>query len=175
MRTPLLAPTRCGVLGRRSSTCVAWRLGVVEDRLGLDLHPPARIEQAGNDNHRARRADLAENLPMDATDRLPVFPVDEVRARPDDVGRTPAELGQGGEDDREAPARLGRRIRIARSVRPDRGSAADEDPLSDPDGATEPDPRLERRSRRHPAALDGREVSRELRSLVAIGRDSPLF
>jgi hypothetical protein len=107
---------------------------------------------------------------MDATDRLPVIPVDEVRARPDDVGRTPAELSQGGEDDREAPARLGRGIRITRSVRPDRGSAADEDPLSDPHGAAEPDPRLERRSRRHPATLHGREVSRGLRSRVTIGR-----
>src|SRR5450759_4900527 len=102
-----------------------WVGHVVEDCLRLDLDPPARIEQAGDDDHRARRANLAEDLPVDAPDRLPVGPVDEICARSDDVGRTSAELGQGGEDDREAAARLGRGIRVARSVRPDRSRAAD--------------------------------------------------
>jgi hypothetical protein len=91
MRTSLLASTRCGALRRRSA-CVVRRVGgSVEDRLRLDLHPPARIEQASDKDHRARRTDLAEDLPVDAPDRLPIVSVDEVRARSDDVSRTRTE------------------------------------------------------------------------------------
>src|SRR5450759_917897 len=70
-RAAPLTPARSGELACRSARCLAWRGGDADHRLRLDLHLPARVEEGGDDHHRARGTDLAEDLSVDATDRLP--------------------------------------------------------------------------------------------------------
>ena len=56
-----------------------------DDRLGFDLDLPARIEEAGDDDHRAGRPDVAEDLPVHLTDDGREVRADEVLPRAHDV------------------------------------------------------------------------------------------
>ena len=75
----------------------ARRVGAVSghlSRFDLDLDAPARVEQAGDDDHRRGRPDRLEVRVVGAADRLPVGRVEQVHARAHDVAQRRAELGQ---------------------------------------------------------------------------------
>ena len=133
-------------------------VGRVEDRLGLHLDLPARVEQPRHDDHRARRPDGAEDPAVGLRNGYLVGSVDEVASRPDDVLRTGARLGQGAQDDLEAARRLDAGIGVAGAVRPDRRGARDEHAIADADGSAEADRRLVWRPGRDPLTLHGDRV-----------------
>src|SRR4051794_20679340 len=117
-----------------------------DEGLGLELDLPARVEQAGDDEERARRAHGAEDLAVGAADFLPVVRLGEVGPRADDVLGPRPDVGQGGDDDLEAPLRLLVRVdgRLALAGH-DRRRARDVDVRPDPHGPRVADGGDERR------------------------------
>src|SRR3954447_23859715 len=73
--------------------------GFRDDGFGLDLDQPAGIEQLADDDHRARRPDLAEHLPVGAPDRLPVGRAGEVGPGPWRTARENPITASNGESD----------------------------------------------------------------------------
>src|SRR6185436_13881929 len=69
-----------------------------QDRVGLHLDAPPRVEESAHDDHRARRADVREHLAVRPAGLLPVPSVGQVRPRPDDMLRTGARLSQRRHD-----------------------------------------------------------------------------
>ena len=81
------------------------RLG--DDRVGLELDPPAGVEEGGDGERGRGGTGLAEELGVDRADGLDVGRVDEVDARADDVLRQRPKFRECVDDDLEAPSRLG--------------------------------------------------------------------
>ena len=113
-------------------------------RLRLDLDLPARVEQATDHEHRARRPDLGKDLAVRASDFLPVVRLRQVDPGPDDIREARAGFGERVADDLEAElcllvGALGR-LAFAR----DRCRAGDVNRPSGDDGAGVADDRLHR-------------------------------
>src|SRR6185295_17526655 len=81
-----------------------------EQRVSLDLHDPARIEERADDEHGARRANAAEDLAVGAADFRCVYGVEQEGSRAHDMLRCGARLGERGHDDLEAAPGLAVRV-----------------------------------------------------------------
>src|SRR3954464_4688406 len=81
-----------------------------EERLGLDLDQPARVEEA-DDDPRRRGADVAEDLSVRAAGLADQRCVGDVDPCAYDVVRRRTGLGERGQDDLEAAPRLAVRVR----------------------------------------------------------------
>lgn len=78
--------------------------------LGLDLDLPARVEQASDDDHGGRGADVSEDPPVLGADSLGGTQLGKVHPRTDDGGEIGARLDERSLDDLEAPAGLVSRV-----------------------------------------------------------------
>src|SRR5512132_1713387 len=146
------APSFDGRLGPMLASLVAaaqrlgeWAVPLRQDRVGLHLHEPPRVEEPVHHDHRARRTDVREHLAVRPPDLLPVAGVGQVGPRPHDVLRTGTGLGERGHDDLQHTPRLAERIRgrIA-PVRHDRRGPGHDDVMALDHRAREPDHGFER-------------------------------
>ena len=97
--------------------------------------------------------DVPEELAVHERDGIGVFGRRQEHARTDDVLEAGTRLGQCGDDDAEAPARLQPHLFGTRAVEPDRPRSRDPDAIVDAQGATEADGGLERGTRSDLLAL----------------------
>src|SRR6476661_2821482 len=99
-----------------------------EQRVSLDLHDPARIQERRDDEHGARRANVAEDLAVGASAFRGTCGVEQEGSRAHDMLRCGAGLAERGHDDLEAAPGLAVRVagRIA-AVRHYGAGAGNED------------------------------------------------
>ena len=97
-------------------------LHVAENGVGFDLDPPARVEQALDDDGGRRGPDLREHLAVRSRDLLPVLHVRQVDARSHDVREAGTCLAERAAEDLEAQPRL--LVGARRADRPRRGIGA---------------------------------------------------
>ncbi len=107
--------------------------------VGLDLDPPARIEQPLDDDQCRRWVDLTKELAMSAAHRVPVGGVGDEHACPDDIFAGTAQRQDGLENDLETPRGLLVRPTENRlTVGIDGGSARDGNVRAPPNSPREP-------------------------------------
>ena len=136
-------------------------LVISEHGVGLDLDPPARVEEALDDDPGRGRADLAEDLAVRAPDLVELVRVDHVHPGPDDVLRPGAGPLERGEHDLEAQARLlVDALRRFAAVRGDGRRARDVDVAPGHDRARVADDGLHRRVAGDAAALHAASIAR---------------
>jgi hypothetical protein len=119
-------------------------VSVIDDGFRFDLDLPAWVEERGNDDHGAGRADLAEEGAVRSPDGIAIARVCQILARADNVFRPGAGFGKRRDDDLKTPGRLRFGIRIAGAVRPDRRRTGDNHAIADSHGAAESNSFLER-------------------------------
>ena len=123
------------------SAFISGRAGV-DHGLGLDFHPPARIDQAGHHHHGRGGSDVAEDGGVRRADGLDVGSVGQIHPRAHDLFDAGPGRGQGLGHDRPAALGLSARVRIAATVGLDRRGASYQDPIAHPHRPAEPHTRL---------------------------------
>src|SRR3990170_2271083 len=113
-----------------------------DDRVGLELHLPSRIDESGDDNHGAHRAHVAEDGAVDPADSLPVVVSHKVRSRSHNIRHRRTGLDERGLDDRQTAPCLRGWIWIAGTVGPDRRGCSDRDVVAGAYCPAEADDRL---------------------------------
>jgi len=120
-----------------------WIAGLdsgLDDCVQLDFHAPLRIEKLSDDDHGSRRADVFEELAVNAAYGLPVVGVGEVDAGADDVFEGRAAAGEDFCGDFEDAASLGFYVCF---ICADWAGAGDVDGVANAHGAGEADDGLE--------------------------------
>src|SRR5689334_8782385 len=116
-----------------------------DDRLHLDLDEELGADEPGDPDHRGRRAHVGEVLAVGAADiMLVALDVDDVHARPHDVGERRADGLERPLDALERRGGLGVRAFRRTPVGADAERARHVDDVADSHGAVVPDPGLER-------------------------------
>jgi hypothetical protein len=120
------------------------RDSAVDDGVGLDLYPPARIEEAANHDETSDRSDLAKYLAVNRGHGGAVLRIDKEHARSDDIADCRIGFVQRLLDDLQAPTTLNTDVIVDVPIRPDRGRGGNEDLLADSYSSAETDDGLKR-------------------------------